>query len=208
MISRSIFFTICTCILIGCQSSTAQQSSDTKVTVSDSPPREVIIKDTPQPLAAPVAHLKPPMENAAYPFDLKLRTADGTEVSSAEALKYEGKPTIVSFWLTTCGPCMLEYAAIKSKYAKWQEEADFKMVAISTDFPKNHQKFVDVVNKKEWPWEVYLDVDRKFWKVMPGGLNGLPQVFVYDKNGEIVYYKRKYKPGDEDTLFSKIKQLQ
>ena len=44
-------------------------------------------------------------------------------------------------------------------------------------------------------------------KVMPAGLNGLPQVFVFDKDGTIVYHKRKYKPGDEDVLFEKVKAL-
>ena len=41
---------------------------------------------------------------------------------------------------------------------------------------------------------------------MPGRLNGLPQVFLLDKNGEIVYHKRKYLPGDEDKLFEAIKE--
>jgi len=209
MIARSIFITLVAFLLVGCQNSTTAQqpteSTGTVTNVSKVPPGAPA---STKPLAAPVAHLNAPMKEGTYPFDIKLRTADGEEVSSADALKYKGKPTIVSFWLTTCGPCRMEFAAIKGKYEKWQEEADFNMVAISTDFPKNHQAFVDMTKKEEWPWDVYLDVDRAFWRVMPGALNGLPQVFVYDENGEIVYYKRKYKPGDEDTLFSKIKELQ
>jgi len=209
MLTRSIFIYMFACLLMGCQNnSTAQQPSETKVTVTNVASAQTSKPKVAKALAAPVAHLNAPMKEGDYPFDFKLRDANGKEYSSADVLKYDGKPTIVSFWLTTCGPCMMEFAAIKGKYEKWQGEADFKMVAISTDFPKNHEAFANVTKQKEWPWEVYLDVDRKFWKVMPGALNGLPQVFVYDKDGEIVYYKRKYKPGDEDTLFSKIKELQ
>ena len=209
MISRSLFICVLACLMMACQSSsTAQQPSESTVTIRNTPPSSQSNSKAKKALAAPVAHLDAPMKDGTYPFDLKLRDADGNEYSSADVLKYKGKPTIVSFWLTTCGPCRMEFAAIKGKYAKWQEEADFNMVAISTDFEKNHQAFVDMTKKNEWPWEVYLDVDRAFWKVMPGALNGLPQVFIYDENGEIVYYKRKYKPGDEDTLFAKVKELQ
>jgi len=43
--------------------------------------------------------------------------------------------------------------------------------------------------------------------VMPGALNGLPQTFIFDKNGEIAYHKRKYRGGDEKKLFAKVKEL-
>ena len=198
MFTRSILFFLGIGLLISCQS-TAQQSSTTGAEVS---------KASVPAANGPTAHLKAPMKAGIYPFDIALRKADGTETNSAKVLRSRKGPTIVSFWLTTCGPCMMEYAAMKTKYAKWASEMDFNFVAISTDFPKNHDVFVRVVNEKDWPWESYLDVDRAFWKVMPGGLNGLPQIFVYNKEGEVVYYKRKYSPGDEDTLFSKIKDLQ
>lgn len=157
---------------------------------------------------SPVAHLKKPASDDPYPYNIELKKADGSSVNSSEVLNYEGGPTVITFWLTTCYPCRLELQAIKEKFAGWQQEADFKLVAISTDFEKNYPAFVKMVNDNDWPWEAYNDVNRKFWKVMPGGLNGLPQVFVFDKEGEIVYHKRKYKSGDEDLLFDKIKSLQ
>ena len=143
-----------------------------------------------------------------FPFNIDLKKADGSITNSKEVFDYADGPTIVTFWLTTCYPCKLEMAAMKQKYAKWQEEADFQIVAISTDFEKNYPNFVKMVNENNWPWESYNDVNRQFWRVMPGKLNGLPQVFVFDTEGEIVYHKRKYKPGDEDILFNKIKELQ
>ncbi|MEM9821440.1 MAG: hypothetical protein AAF985_10225, partial [Bacteroidota bacterium] len=72
---------------------------------------------------------------------------------------------------------------------------------------KNYPKFVSRVNDKQWPWATYNDVNREFRKVMPGGLNGLPQTFLLDQNGKIVYHKRKYNTGDEDKLFAEIKAL-
>ncbi len=142
-----------------------------------------------------------------YPYNIDLTNAKKEAFNTKTAFKKNGKPTVLVFWLTTCIPCHYELAAMKKKYAGWQEEADFNFYAISTDFQKNYEKFIAQNEKRQWPWEVYHDTNREFRLVMPGALNGLPQSFILDKNGEIVYHKRKYSTGDEDILFAKVKEL-
>lgn len=144
---------------------------------------------------------------ADYPFDIDLKTTEGKILKSSSILKKNGKPTVILFWLTTCGPCHMEMAAIKKVYEDWENETDFNLVAISTDFEKNYPNFVKMTNKKDWKWDTYNDVNREFRKVLPGGLNGLPQTFIFDENGNIAYHKRKYRPGDEHALYEKIKEI-
>ncbi len=141
-----------------------------------------------------------------FPFDITVRDKNDKHYKSNDIFSKD-KPTVVLFWLTTCPPCKIEMAQIKKKYAGWKEEADFDLVAISTDFEKNYPRFVEMVNQNEWEWETYHDMNREFRKVLPGGLNGLPQTFVFDKDGNIAYHKRKYKTGDEDKLFEAVKEL-
>jgi len=145
--------------------------------------------------------------NADFPFDIPMTLSNRTEVNSEKVLAKNGKPTILLFWLTTCYPCRMELNAIKKKYAGWQKEADFNFAVVSTDFQKNYEKFITRVEKEDWAWDTYHDTHREFRKVIPGALNGLPQTFVFDKNGEIVYHKRKYSSGDEDKLFDVVKGL-
>jgi len=145
--------------------------------------------------------------DATFPFDLDLKTADGKTIKSSDILKKNGKPTVVLFWLTTCYPCKIEMANIQKVYDSWKAETDFNLVAISTDFAKNYGRFSEMVKTKNWPWEAYNDVNREFRLILPGGLNGLPQTFVFDKNGEIAYHKRKYATGDEHKLYAKVKEL-
>ena len=144
--------------------------------------------------------------NQTFPFDLALTDGVGKKTSTQQIFK-KGKPTVVLFWLTTCYPCRVEMAAIKKKYAQWQDETDFNLVAISTDFEKNYDNYLKYVEKAEWPWEAYHDSNREFRNVMPGELNGLPQTFIFDANGEIAYHKRKFRSGDEDKLYDEIKKL-
>ena len=111
------------------------------------------------------------------------------------------------FWLTTCVPCSYELKAFSAKYENCQKEAGFRLVAISTDFPHNVENFNKRVKDSRWPFEAYHDFNREFAEIMPGGLNGLPQVFLLDADGKIVYHKRKYTSGDEDALLAKVKEL-
>lgn len=141
-----------------------------------------------------------------FPYDLALTDGKGNKTSTDKIFE-TGKPTVVLFWLTTCYPCKVEMAAIKKKYDQWEKETDFNLVAISTDFDKNYEKYLKMVEEAEWPWDVYHDTNREFRKVMPGELNGLPQTFVFDKNGEIAMHKKRFRPGDEDKLYEQIKLL-
>ncbi len=155
-----------------------------------------------------VSRARPKTEiQGTYPYDIDLKDAASKTVKSDQILAENDKPTVLLFWLTTCFPCSMEMKAIKEKYSNWQKEADFNLYAISTDFENNFPKFIKKVEENKWPWETYNDVNREFRQILPGGLNGLPQTFVLDKNGEIAYHKRKYKPGDEDILFAKVKEL-
>jgi len=154
------------------------------------------------PTARPAAEIE---QN--FPFDIDLKKADGTVVNSAEILPKGDKPTVLLFWLTTCRPCFMEMAAIQEKYEAWQAETPFDLFAISTDFPHNFEAFAKRVEDSAWPFEAYNDVNREFKEVLLGGLNGLPQVFVLDTDGQIVYHKRRYRPGDEDKLFAAIQQV-
>ncbi|MFT5166690.1 MAG: cytochrome c biogenesis protein CcmG/thiol:disulfide interchange protein DsbE [Saprospiraceae bacterium] len=145
--------------------------------------------------------------NKAFPFDIPLKGADEKIYNSSELLKNNGKPTVVLFWLTTCYPCRIEMAAIQKELDAWKAETEFNIIAISTDFEKNYGNFVKMVNDSNWSFDAYVDVNREFYKVMPGELNGLPQSFIFDKKGEIAYHSRKYSSGDEHKLYAKIKEL-
>jgi cytochrome c biogenesis protein CcmG, thiol:disulfide interchange protein DsbE len=142
-----------------------------------------------------------------FPYNIEVKDSNDIVFNSETLFGNRKKPLVVLFWLTTCYPCRMEMEAITQKYAAWMKNYNFDMVAISTDFPENHQKFIDLVKKEKWPFPAYHDFRKEFRIVMPDGLNGLPQLFIFDKKGNIVYHKRKYIPGDEDMIVEKVKSL-
>ena len=139
-----------------------------------------------------------------YPFDIRLISGQGDTLGSEAVFPALTKPVVLLFWLTTCYPCRMELEALKKSVPEWQQSVDFELIAISTDFAKNLPAFYSRVEEGAWPWLAYNDYNREFSKIMPGGLNGLPQTFVIGKDGEILYHKRKFRPGDEAEIWEAI----
>ena len=101
-----------------------------------------------------------------YPFNVEIMNKDGHSISSAERL--ENKPTVMLFWLTTCGPCKREINALKSAVPQWQKEYDFDIVLISRDFEKNWERVWTLKDEMSWNFDTYIDKNRKFGELLPG----------------------------------------
>lgn len=141
---------------------------------------------------------------ANYPFDIALRSPDSVATNTKIVLPQNGRPTLLAFWLTTCMPCMMELDAYAKKYAAWMGETPFNLIAVSTDFPRNFNRIGQVWQQKKMPFLTFWDENREFREILPGGLNGLPQVFLFDKNGKLVWQHRKFYSGVEDEMFRQV----
>ncbi|MFK8056788.1 MAG: TlpA family protein disulfide reductase [Saprospiraceae bacterium] len=146
-----------------------------------------------------------------FPYDIQL-TASGlgedTAATTSTTIFGENlgkRPTVMLFWLTTCAPCRLELDAITKKMEAWEAQADFAFVPISLDFERRRDQFH--ARAAAYPWRSYLDENREFPSVMPGGLNGVPQLFVFDAEGKQVFYRRKYRAGDLEALEALLIEL-
>ena len=149
--------------------------------------------------------------DSIFPYDIPMLNIDSTKEFNSKqvlALPKKKQPTVIAFWLTTCMPCHRELDTYTAKYAEWQKQANFRLYAISIDFPQRFRDIARIVNEKKFPFEVYWDRDRLFRNVMPGELNGLPQVFIFDKNGKLAWHHKGFRPGDEAEVFAKIQELQ
>lgn len=145
--------------------------------------------------------------DTVFPYNVVLVSPDSTREISSKTLFQPGQVTVLAFWLTTCYPCRLELDAYTQHYADWQKQADFRLIAISTDFPGRFRQIGARLQEKQYPFEVWWDRYRGFSRVLPGELNGLPQVFIFDKNGRLAWQHKRYRPGDEQEMFAKVLEL-
>lgn len=132
-----------------------------------------------------------------------VKTLDGKTVDT-KTFSNDGKPIIISFWATWCKPCVLELNTIMDEYADWQEETGVKVIAISIDDARNTAKVPAFVNGKGWEYEVYLDPNGDFKRVM--NVNTVPHTFVLNGDGQVVWSHNAYAPGDEEHLYEVVKE--
>ncbi len=145
---------------------------------------------------------------ATYANDLpeiKIQDQAGKMINVA-ALADGETPVIVSFWSTTCKPCMKELDAISEVYEEWNEESPFKMVAVSIDDSRSVTRAKALAKGRGWNDFIMLyDVNSDLKRSMNVVLT--PQIFVFDKDGKQVYAHTGYTPGSEDELFDLIVEL-
>lgn len=121
------------------------------------------------------------------------------------ALLEEGTPMIISFWSTSCKPCIRELDAVYDAMPDWLEEADFRVVAVSTDDSRLLAKAKSFAEGRGWGEEYTLlfDKNQDFMRAM--NVSVVPHVFVVDGKGKVVYSHTAYVPGGEVELFEAIK---
>ena len=136
--------------------------------------------------------------------DVKIENQEGKIVSTKSLA--DGTPMIISFWSTTCKPCIQEINAINDNLYDWLEEVDMKVVAISVDDARTVSRARAMTKGQGWDDYVCLyDKNQDFKRAMNVSLT--PHVFIVDGKGNIVYSHSGYTPGSEQELFEKIKAL-
>jgi thiol-disulfide isomerase/thioredoxin len=128
---------------------------------------------------------------------IPLKTLAGEDVNLQSFAK-NGKITVVSFWATWCSPCKRELDAIANVYPEWQEKYDVELIAVTIDGGRALAKVGPMVTEKGWSFEVLADADLLSQQVLD--FQTIPQTFVVDLDGNIVWSHNGYKPGDEKEL--------
>lgn len=135
---------------------------------------------------------------------VNLKDLKGNPVKT-ESFINNGKITVVSFFATWCKPCQLEMDNISEIYEDWQEAYDMEMIAISIDDARGAAKLNSLVKSKDWNYQILLDDKQQIKNAL--GFQTIPQTFLIDQEGNIVFEHNGYKPGDEVELEDHIAEL-
>lgn len=133
-----------------------------------------------------------------------IKTLEGQTVNIQDYVG-NGKITVMSFWATWCSPCKRELDAIADIYEDWQEEYDMELLAVTIDDARSMAKVPALVETKGWEYTILADSKRELQKAL--NFQTVPQTFLIDAEGNIVYTHSGYNPGDEIELEDKIAEL-
>ncbi len=135
--------------------------------------------------------------------NVKVENGKG-EMISASSLVDGKTPLVISFWSTTCKPCIRELNTINDQLEDWKEEVDFRVIAVSTDDSRSASKAKAAGNGWE-DFMVLYDKNQELKRAM--NVNLTPQIFVTDGNGKIVYSHTGYSQGSEMEVLKTLKKL-
>jgi len=127
-------------------------------------------------LAAVLTWLLP---SSTPPKQTEFVLLDGRTVSLASL---RGRPVLVSFWATSCAPCVEELPDLVRLYHEWQPRG-FELIAVAMPYdpPSLVQQFVQ---QRGVPYPVALDLDGKVTSAF-GGVPYVPAAFLLAPNGRI-----------------------
>ena len=134
--------------------------------------------------------------------DFTLPTIDGEKFKLRERL--EKGPILIDFWATWCKPCKQALPEIDRIRAEYSDQG-LQVVTISTDNPRGLSKVKSYVRSSKYSFEVLLDTDEEVRKLFGG--KTIPLTLLIASNGDIVYRRLGYSPGDEKDLVQAIESL-
>ncbi len=135
---------------------------------------------------------------------VNIKSLDGKQVNTTEYTS-KGKITIVSFWATWCTPCKRELDVLNELYGEWVEKYDIQLLAITIDDSRGLSKVPAMVQTKGWEFTVLADSKQELQQAL--NFQTIPQTFLLNEKGEIVYAHNGYNSGDEIELEKKIAAL-
>ena len=120
-------------------------------------------------------------------------------------IKNDGKPMILFAWEIICQPCITEFNAISRLYDNWRKETGVKIIAVSVDDNRSASRVNPLVRSKGWEFDVYLDPNQAFKRAM--NVTYCPYAYILNGNGEVVWQKGSYTPGDENIIFGIVQKI-
>ncbi len=124
----------------------------------------------------------------------------GKKVSLAD---FKGKPVLVTFWATWCGPCKLEMPWLQEFSKKYADQGLVTLGIATDEVPKS--VITGVITKAGVTYPTLLADD----KVMDayGGVGFVPESFYVDRQGNIMTETAGLNEDGKDELEANIKKL-
>lgn len=94
--------------------------------------------------------------------------------------EFSGRPVVVNFWATWCGPCRREIPTMKNLYAEYKGRG-MEIISISVDGPKTINNVPGFVQQMQMPWVVVYADQNSAQEFKLG--RGIPMTVFYDANG-------------------------
>ena len=131
--------------------------------------------------------------------DFTLRNLKKKEVTLS---KLQGKVVLINFWATWCQPCMAEMPHLQAMYEELKDQG-FEILSVSIDEARDASKVKPLIRRGKYTFPVLLDKKTQVAPLYFPDKN-VPYNALVDREGNLVWSKLGYTPGEEKLIKEKV----
>ena len=115
--------------------------------------------------------------------DFSMFDIDGNEIKLSD---FRGKPVILNFWASWCGPCKMEMPDLEKAYQEYGDRIQFMLVDLTDGSQETVEKASAFIKEQGYTFPVFYDT------AMEGaytyGVSGIPVTYFINAEGVFVAY--------------------
>ena len=128
--------------------------------------------------------------------DFTVLDMDGNSVQLSD---YFGKPLIINFWATWCGPCKSELPAFNNMYEKYKDDVNFLFVNLTDGSRETIEGVTQFMEDEGYTFPVYFDTTME--AATAYGAYSIPMTILIDDEGVPVHSQAGALPEDAIEQF-------
>ncbi|MCD8280081.1 TlpA family protein disulfide reductase, partial [Enterocloster citroniae] len=136
-----------------------------------------------------------PLKSGNKAPDFTAELIDGSTVTLSD---FKGKPVIINFWATWCGPCVKEMPAFERLKENYGDEIGILAVNCGEDA----DTIKDFADANGYTFPIALDEEYQVSMLYP--TNSIPYTVVIDGNGKVTHVSSG--AVDADTMYERYKE--